>query len=756
MSRAGPLALVILGLAGLSLGWGAGVVWERERLEAGPPGWTSTHPSVPVRLQELAGPPRRPGQGWPLDGHGLLRGPQAGEGVEAVVELGAAGQIELRLGEGARGAALVLSAVGDGLAAVATLDAEVREAVSVPVERRWLRCSGSLPPPGPGPVRVGVLAEGKAVRARVGDAEITCGAEVLRGAPSLRSGLRRVGLHELEVDGRAWRAPAAAWPARAAAGLLGAGLLVGLARRRPARVAAAAALCALPLLAVAPLAGSDLDRVLQAARLLPEHPLRVALALPLSASLVLVAAALQAGWVRRPTDLRARGAPAVAGAAMGAALGLAGVLAPAGGGLLPLGVGLPAGAALGGLGAAVVGALAPTASPRRAVVGAGLFGLAAGVLAIGLGPHWPWAVAFASLAGACLGLLVWANARADAVRGFNLWSLALVALGLACVEQGLTWTRTGARLVGETNASEAPIPTPPAPEGGPPRGPAPGGPPMGGTTDDRAGTWRTFEQLERVRAWTDYPRGDYPVRPPARTADLRIVAFGSSSTAGAFQNDDIEQFWPAHLQRRLGARAQVVNQGVGGWTSLHVRRLLQTQEALVDPDLAIVYLGHNDLLTPSVRPYSQLHAAWMAGASADTGTRLSVALSRVRSYQLLRLALTALQQRGSGVAVPITDARENLTAVVEILRRRGGRTLLVAEAVAPDPAVMAPYAAMMSDLAGASDVAFLDGGEVLLDPRLDGLFLDDCHLTQAGHARLAAAVEASLRAEGWLPAGPAP
>jgi len=351
-------------------------------------------------------------------------------------------------------------------------------------------------------------------------------------------------------------------------------------------------------------------------------------------------------------------------------------------------------------------------------------GVLAGGAAWALGPRAPAAVAFAAGMGACVGLLAWANATR--LRGYNLVSLGAVALALFLGEHALARTQYGASLVGVSSRAAG-------------RGQAQ----LVGTAFD------TFEALENTRAFRDYPDRDYPVRPPPRSAPLRVVALGSSSTAGAYQNDDIDQFWPADLERALGTGAQVINQGVGGWTSLHVRRYMETQVDLVDPDILVVYLGHNDILTPSPRPYKQLLEAWRAGNDASVAT--SKVLGRLRVYQALRFFVQALVATPGDAAVPVADARENYQALADLMDTRGGKLLLVREAISPDPAPLADYGAMMASLGEGEHVSYLDANGVLLDPRAGDAFLDDCHLSRGGHVLLAEAVAESLRREGWLP-----
>ncbi len=713
-------------LLGAALGLGVAMTVERVRLDAGPPGWSLHHPDVPLRLARLAGPPRLPGEGWPLDSHGVLGRDLDADRLDATVSLPVGGQLELRLGgrQPGQGVALLLSRVGQGLAAVAVADGEQTAPVGPAPPRQWLSCDGTLDVPGDTPVQAGLAFDGPGVRAWVGESETRCDvpAPLHADRVALRSGLRRVGVQRIVAgDAPAQDAPGVAWPLRIGVTALGAALgagVVAAGRRlgfRPGRVA----LLLLPWLLVPLLARADLDAGLQACRIVADHPLWWAPGLPLALSGLLVGLSLQARFVHSDRPL-----PRLALPLAGLLAGLPLVLAA---GLWGL-VALPVGAAL----ALGLGALADRLGPAadRAVCGASGLALAAGLLAAGLSPRWAAAVPLTEGAALLLGLLVWANARAASVRAFNLVSLACVLGALALSEQALTWTSTGLSLVGVSSRAT----TTPAP----------------GAADDLGTAFHSFEALEHTRQFQRYPIQDYPVQPPARSAPLRVAAVGGSSTAGAYQNDDIDQFWPADLDRLLGPDVQVINQGVGGWTSLHVRRYLETRPDVVDADIVVAYLGHNDLLTESPRPYRQLYDTWAAGGSASTA--VSSLLGDVRLYQLLRFSIQALVGVGSGPAVPVDDARDNLLAIADVQHQRSGHLLLVTEGLSPDPSVMEPYGRMMATLADSDpDVAWLDGAALLADPARTGLFLDDCHLSRQGHELLAQAVADELRRLAWVP-----
>jgi lysophospholipase L1-like esterase len=363
--------------------------------------------------------------------------------------------------------------------------------------------------------------------------------------------------------------------------------------------------------------------------------------------------------------------------------------------------------------------------PARSVgFGAGV----AAVLAALARPESPFAVGAAAAVGLLLATVVVVNVRRPP--GFNAMSLALCALTLVAAEAGLRATATGRSWAGIPSREEGAL-------------------------------RQEYAALTVERTYTTYPSRGYPVEPRPRGSGTRIVALGGSSTGGAFQNDDLDQFWPALVERRLrsqGADVEVVNQGVGGWTTLHIRRYVEAALEAVDPDVAVLYVGHNDRFTPSPVPYATLFGAWEDRPAA----RASRLLSDVRLYQGLRFLVSTLTGRGAGVAVPLEHARDNVHAIVARLRAAGARVLLVREAVAIGGDLLHPYGQMLCDV-GASgsgspggpsspdtDVACLDAAGPLEDPLAGRMFLDNVHLNPAGHERLSELVADALAQRGWI------
>lgn len=263
---------------------------------------------------------------------------------------------------------------------------------------------------------------------------------------------------------------------------------------------------------------------------------------------------------------------------------------------------------------------------------------------------------------------------------------------------------------------------------------------------ERAAT--EFAELLELKRYRAYPSEGFPVQPPAPRPEIRrIVAFGGSSTGGAYQMDDINLFWPKKLEDQLTGW-EVVNQAVGGWNSLHVRLYAESQIDRLNPDILVLYVGHNDLFTRGAASHKALLARFRRPAGGTVGA-LDDWLHRSRLFVGFKFLL--LSWRGdAAVAVPLGDARENITAILDLAKVRGTRVLLMPEGLNPDAVPMEPYAALLADLAADYDQRAFDAAAQFAAKADPDDFLDDCHLTVGGHTRLAGWVKAELDAAGWL------
>lgn len=698
-------AAVLGGIAGWSMTHGNALEWA----QSAPPGWQRTDVEAAFMSPSTLGELDAQAGSWDLNRYGVLRRPGRVESLQATVDLGREGQLWL------------LPAVLEGPEPLGlALQLESGQVPSFARLETWGRvtpqdCEGTLSPPGPGPYGVAVQAIDGGWRFQHDDERMTCSGDGEGVGIALQSGLRRVRLSDMAVDGAAVADPftvaggagAAAVGAALVLCLAGVQLLVGTAPWLVLLTVLPLALCGLLLVV-------DFSGMHEALRIpgLRLELAAVVIGSSLAASAVLV--------VQTARLARSKLSPRV-GWALAAGLALALAVAVAGEGgtaWIPMSL------------ATAVGVLAGSSVLLRllrrepfvlsaAAAGVLMLTLAAAVATLAAGVSHPTARVGFTLAGACVGLLVVVNANATRVRFFNSTSLLSVVAAMALAELATGSTRVA---------------------------------PFWGTDDplNNAGTQSTlvqqFELLERAEHMA-YPSFGYPVAPPTDTAPLRVVCLGGSSTGGAYQNTSIEGFYPARMQGLAPPGVQVVNQGVGGWNTLHIRLFADSALADLQPQVVTVYVGVNELVEVPVT-YRELHAAWQSG---DLRAR-SPLFEDLLLYQGLRMVVRSL--RPSSLSVPPTDTEDNLRAVIASAQDAGAKVLLMSEGVQPRPDALDDYWSVMEALADADDVAFLHTAE-LLRPLGRSAFLDQNHLSDSGHERLAILATAELDRLGWLTPAPA-
>jgi hypothetical protein len=356
--------------------------------------------------------------------------------------------------------------------------------------------------------------------------------------------------------------------------------------------------------------------------------------------------------------------------------------------------------------------LARTHKPVVAILPA--VGLTLGVAAV-----WPVIGAMGWLytvfAGLALGGLVWVNVHPGRVRYYNTSALVLALALIGSSEVMIRYTHVGSLW----NAAD---------------------------THHGAGSMGTLiEQFEGMKSGVHslYPSKGFPVKLQRKNAPLRVACLGASSTGGAFQNDSLDEFYPARLSHMRPAGTEIVNQGVGGWTSFHVRTFLDGHADTLESEVWTIYLGVNENL-PTRMSFSDLYAAWQTGGLQQRFD----ALDKIRLFQGLRL-LTRGMQPGAGAGVPPDELRDNLNHIVSLARARGVKVLLMSEGVRPDPRILWHYADVMREVAeSGDDVAYLDTASVL-DAVGARAFIDSNHLTDLGHRTVAAAMKAELDRLSW-------
>ncbi len=263
-----------------------------------------------------------------------------------------------------------------------------------------------------------------------------------------------------------------------------------------------------------------------------------------------------------------------------------------------------------------------------------------------------------------------------------------------------------------------------------------------------------FDYILNVQEHPDYPMEAFPAAPnPDLSAGVtRIVCLGGSSTGGAYQMDDLEQFYPAVLGRVFDELApdagiQVINQGVGGWNSFHCLLYLREFIDELDPDLITLYLGNNDIKTKgpwTYREYWENYRSQSRSVSALQGV-----LNRARIYvgfKSVLLMFTGSPRQVS--AVPTADARQNFAEIIDMAQERNASVLLMSEAILPLPEDIDDYYAMMMDLAEERDQLYLDVASEFAARTHEDLFLDSNHLSAHGHQALATEMAEFIEAMG--------
>ena len=355
--------------------------------------------------------------------------------------------------------------------------------------------------------------------------------------------------------------------------------------------------------------------------------------------------------------------------------------------------------------------LLPTRDRRTHFLG--IWGLAGILCILVTHPLHIWGVVWFYIAALCWSILIWANRNAQKMSGYNLTCLGISILMICAAEGMLRGSKAGIQWSNQGSKTEV---------------------------NDIFGWISTanedFALLEEGKH-TKYPSRGYPVSFSPLQSKSRIVSFGGSTTGGAFQNDDIKQFYPAKLEALLPENWEVINQGVGGWTSWHIQEYIQKKHAQLKPDIVTLYIGHNDLLTFTPIPYAQLYKRWRSNPNAKS---LSTTLGQFRLYHALRHFLVSLRPAAQKAAVPIDDAQKNIE---EMITTFGSDTpiVLLSEGLAPDPSPLEGYNTMMESIAQQYDnVYYADVAQQLHTYPSTDIYLDDCHLTGTGHALVAQSI----------------
>ncbi len=275
----------------------------------------------------------------------------------------------------------------------------------------------------------------------------------------------------------------------------------------------------------------------------------------------------------------------------------------------------------------------------------------------------------------------------------------------------------------------------------------------------RAG--KEFDHILNTQRHSSYPEEFFPVAfsPRSKEGATRIVCMGGSSTGGAFQMDSLDTFFPADLQRLLDSAAgpgryEVLNQGVGGWNTFHIRLYLEQFVDRLRPDILILYVGHNDIMTTGALTYREHWTRYRRQHSSLKGVMEVLDRSRlVVGYKSLLEAIRAgpAGRRGTVSHVPVKDARENFERIFALAQKHDAKVVLASEAINTRAPTLVAYRQMQAEVARVHGQHYLDANGALWKLRQEDLFLDRNHLTHRGHKRVAKLLRSFLEERGLVP-----
>ncbi len=255
---------------------------------------------------------------------------------------------------------------------------------------------------------------------------------------------------------------------------------------------------------------------------------------------------------------------------------------------------------------------------------------------------------------------------------------------------------------------------------------------------------------------------------------VRVAILGGSTTYDTGVPDDADTF-PAQLERLLneaggGARVQVVNAGVPGYTSWESLANLQLRVLPLEPDLVIVHHATNDVYARLVPPeaYRRDNTAYRRAWSDDLRWWDHL---RVVRYVGVQAGFSLRNSLGDRVRVPGAGEPEragdlarngpeffaaNLGLIAAVARHGGARVLFTSWARCPEKdrehafhgAAVDEHNAVLARVAGEQGVAFFDfAARMPVDP---ALWADGRHTNAAGSRVKAELFAEFLRAEGLV------
>jgi lysophospholipase L1-like esterase len=241
---------------------------------------------------------------------------------------------------------------------------------------------------------------------------------------------------------------------------------------------------------------------------------------------------------------------------------------------------------------------------------------------------------------------------------------------------------------------------------------------------------------------------------------FRIICLGGSSTWG-WPLPDTKRIYPALLEELLNShfpdrRFEVINAGVGGYSSFQDLMYLKNSLLEYSPDVVTICAGANDS-----NNNSDIHVAmtdreyWeylqkKINKQPLVGQVILSAWERFFMNFRVYNAMSEIMFRMGNKPkrrVPVSDFTDNMEELIRLGRQNNFKVFFITEAHR-ERDVIAEYNEVLQRLAGSREGVFFVDTRLLLDD--DSYFIGQMHPTYDGHKIIAAAVFDALVASGAI------
>lgn len=277
------------------------------------------------------------------------------------------------------------------------------------------------------------------------------------------------------------------------------------------------------------------------------------------------------------------------------------------------------------------------------------------------------------------------------------------------------------------------------------------------------GAWRDRAGKTSIGAvfWTpsedgriQFRRGFYPQKKSSFTK--RIISLGGSSTMG-WPLKDPSAPYPAKLEKMLqkdGNKVEVLNAGVGGYTSFQGVKFLEEELLKWSPDAVTFCFGANDSnnnlevgIGVTDRRYWEIRQKMSKIPMLMAITELSGRLVLPGMYRRLLFAWFPPEPVKR---VPVDDFVQNINIFADLGSENSFIPILMFEAEHRLPDLSRaidrnPYYRALVDAATSRNIMLVDTVAVLQGPFRDSYFMDNVHLSETGHMMVARGLFRALR-----------